>query len=274
MTWERIVYRRGRSADSVSYRITPDVVLRGTVLFVHGAGNDALFGIVGLAKRLLLDGYRVAAFDLDGHGRASTTRFSGADIGAAIPTAVERLCGDAGGLLHGVGVSLGGSILLHALGARSLEMSSAVLMVAPLEIRFATANVISELRPHLLRTLWREREHYGLTGLIPSFGSFKRDTYPLRLEGPETAGGSFAYIESLNRTLKALELEDAASGVDTPVLLVYGDADRVVPIGQGERLKQLMGTTELLRIPGGTHLTTPFEPAATAAARQWILQHS
>ncbi len=273
MAWEPITYSRASSAETISYRITPPGHIRGSVLFVHGAGNDALFGIVGLGKRLLKEGLRVAAFDLDGHGRTSTTKFSAASIGSAIQEALDQLCGDSPGPVHGIGVSLGGSILLHALGTARPQMASAVLMAAPLQIRFSAATVLPEFRPHLLRTLWREREHYGLVGLIPSFGPFKRQTYPLRL-ADSGAAGSFSYIDTLNRALDAMDLEGAAARVDLPVLLVHGDADRVVPIKQGERLAQLMPSAEVLRVHGGTHLTTPFEPVVMESVLRWIVGNS
>jgi pimeloyl-ACP methyl ester carboxylesterase len=121
--------------------------------------------------------------------------------------------------------------------------------------------VARELGPRLLRTLWRGREHYGAGGLIPSFGRWKRDIYPLRL-GEAAGAGSFGYVEALNRILASLRLEEAAHATPTPTLLVYGAADRLVPPAQGERLATLLPRSELLVLPGETHLTTPLAPAA------------
>ena len=129
--------------------------------------------------------------------------------------------------------------------------------------------VVGELGPGLLRTLWREREHYGVGGLIPSFGRWKRDVYPLRL-GEVAGTGAFGYVEALNQILASLRLEEAARAIDTPVLLVYGAADRLVPPEQGERLAALLPRSELRILPGETHLTTPLAPAAVEAVVRGI----
>ena len=47
--WERLSYPRPEAAgETVAYRLSPAVAPRGLVLAVHGAGNDALFALVGL----------------------------------------------------------------------------------------------------------------------------------------------------------------------------------------------------------------------------------
>ncbi|HET7274933.1 MAG TPA: alpha/beta hydrolase [Longimicrobiaceae bacterium] len=273
--WQRIVYPRDEYGSTVAYRLTPAGELSGTVLLVHGAGNDALFGMVGLAKRLISRNFQVITFDLDGHGRDSGSRFSGTTIGGAVAEAVRRLPTDREVPLHAVGISLGGALLLHTLAKAGCGISSAILMVAPLRIEFSRAAFAAELRPRLLRTLWRERAHYGLAGLVPSFGPFKRATYPLRFAPSEVVGtGAFGYIEVLDRTLASLDLEEAARTNTVPTLLIYGDADRIVPIEQGKRLERLIPSARLLSISGGTHLTTPLAAEAVSSALEWIDDHA
>jgi alpha-beta hydrolase superfamily lysophospholipase len=232
------------------------------VLLVHGAGNDALFAMIGLARRLLRAELEVFTFDLDGHGRGGTTRLAASSVAGAVPAAVEAAVAGRRGLpLHAVGVSLGGSLLLDALPRLSPAPASAALLCAPLRVHLSRHAVIGELGPGLLRALWREREHYGLGGLIPSFGRWKRDVYPLRL-GEAGGTGAFGYVEALNHILTSLHLEEAARATRTPVLLVYGAADRLVPPEQGERLAALLPRSELLVLPGETHLTVPLAEGA------------
>src|SRR5690606_369566 len=101
---------------------------------------------------------------------------------------------------------------------------SAALVVAPVRIESSVPALAREVSLRTLSLLWREREHYGLTGLIPSFGSFKRDVYPLRL-AVDPPAGTFGYVAALNEALASLDLEGAARNVDLPVLLAYGDRD-------------------------------------------------
>jgi pimeloyl-ACP methyl ester carboxylesterase len=272
--WERLRYPRGAGGETVAYRIAPPSSARGAVLVVHGAGNDALFGFAGTFKRLLEARYEVFSFDLDGHGRSSTTRFSVQGIRSAIEEAVER----SGAMdrelpLHGLGVSLGGSVLLHALPALGERLRSATLVCAPLRIHLTRMSLLGELHPRILGTIWREREHSGVTGLIPSFGPFRRGTFPLRLEEPP-GPGPFGYVDALNRALEQMNLEDASRSASIPVLLIYGGRDRVVPLSQGERLEALLPRGQLLRLEKETHLSVPLAPAATQALLRWLASHS
>lgn len=265
--WSDLRYPCGGEGESIAIHLTPPLPPRGIVVQVHGAGNDAMFGLVGTFKALLLRGFEVFSFDLPGHGRRSTTRFDHAAAAASVEDAVDRCGGARRGLpVHVAGVSLGGSILLGALPRISPRPASAALFCAPLRISMSGAAIRREIGPGLLRTVWRERQHFGLGGLIPSFGPFKRDTYPLRLAA-SPAPGPFGYVQSLNAALDSLRLEDAASRTDLPVLLVYGGRDLLVPAEQGHRLAALLPDAELMVLPKESHLTTPLAPAAL---RVWL----
>lgn len=241
------------------------------ILFaLHGAGNDALFGWVGLFKELLLSGTAIFTFDLPGHGRSGQTRFGHESSHHAIRRAFAECVRCAAGMpLHAIGVSLGGSILLAALPALGQGVNSATLVVAPLHINLSARSFLGELHAHNLKLVWREREHYGFTGLIPSFGPFKRDIYPLRLEEIPPPG-PFGYVASLNRALDSMGVEKAAQRVEMPVLLAYGQRDRVVPLEQGERIAAALKRSELLRVAKGTHLSTPLEPIVRNRLQSWM----
>lgn len=268
---ERVAYGPGE-AWSTAYRLTPSAEPRRTVLALHGAGNDALFGWVGLFRRLLLDGGEVFSVELPGHGRTGTSRFSPEAARAVIRRSVE-VCRERGGgrPLHGVGVSLGAAWLLDSLAASELSLASAALVVAPLEIRLSPRTVLRELTPATAALLWAEREDYGTTGLIPSFGPFKRDVYPLRL--PDRGGGAFGYVDVLNQQLADARLLSRAGDIDTPVLLVYGARDLVVPAEQGERLAALLPAARLHVEPRGTHLSTPMLDSSLEMLLHWFREH-
>jgi alpha-beta hydrolase superfamily lysophospholipase len=271
MGWESLRYPRPEAGgETVAYRLTPPAAPRGIALLSHGAGNDALFAMVGLARRLLDSGLEVFTFHLDGHGRGGSTLLAPETVQGAIPSAVAASgAADRGLPLHAVGISLGGSLLLHALPRLEPRPASAVLICAPLRVQLSRAAMLGELRPRLLEVLWRERADYGLGGLIPSFGRWKRGVYPLRLREP-VGQGSFGYVEELNRILESLDLEVAARAADLPVRLIHGGADRLVPSAQAERIAELLPRGDLLLLPGETHLTTPLAPEALRATVEWL----
>lgn len=274
MSYERHGYARSSGGEVVAYRLAPAGRPRGVVMPVHGAGNDALFSLPGLIKRLLSAGYEVFTFDVDGHGRHSTTRFHPDTAGGAVPEAIRESRAGARGLpLHGIGISLGGALLLHAVGAERHAFASAALLAAPLRIELSRRAVLTEIGVPALRTLWRERRHCGIWGMVPAFGPVKRGTYPLRL-GMPSGVGSFGYVDVLNLALERLDLVAIAPDVVTPTLLAYGTADRVVPIGQGETLHGWMRSSELIHLEGETHLTTPLTPGLTARLLEWVGSHA
>ncbi len=259
--------------STTAYRLMPVGRAARIVLAIHGAGNDALFGWVGLFKRLLLAGSGILTLDLPGHGRFNRGSFS-RDAGRAAVSAAIAECRRwrAATPIHAVGVSLGGAMLLEALAEPGVKLASAAILVAPLRIELSPRSFAGELRPHNFAIVASQRAHYGATGLIPSFGPFKRDTYPLRL-ADRPPPGAFGYVDTLNANLVAMALEDAAARVRTPTLLVYGARDRIVPSWQGERLASLLPGSVLEIIPSGSHLSTPLEPAAEDHVVRWIEKH-
>ena len=268
MGWGEEEFRCGEQHPAVSYRLRPAGEVKRVVCAFHGAGNDALFGWIGLFKRLLTGGAEIFTFDLPGHGRGCATSFSGASVAEAVAGAINA--GRREDVpLHAVGVSLGGSVLLSQLPRLQAELTSAALVVAPLQIALSRSSIMNELGMGGLSLVWREREHYGLSGLIPSFGGFKRSIYPLHL-ATTPPSGAFGYVEALNLELRHMELLPAAREVTLPTLLVYGERDEVVPASQGEQLAKAMSAARLERIPRGTHLTTPLDRVALDLLVSWL----
>jgi pimeloyl-ACP methyl ester carboxylesterase len=271
MRHRRIIYpRAGAGGETVAYRLSPAQEPRAVVLVTHGAGNDALFAFTGLFKKILAAGLEIFTFDMDGHGRASTTTFAYPAICGSTEDALRHALADRDGLpFHCLGVSLGGAILLHGLAGPLAGASSAVLISAPLQIRFSVRRVLNELRPVVVETLVRNREEAGIWGMIPSFGPIKRDLYPLRIADPRP--GSFGYVDALNAVLQELELSEAAQRITTPTLLAYGTADRIVPPEQGIRLSREIPSCELLLVRGGTHLATVFDEQVVRRSLDWMI---
>jgi pimeloyl-ACP methyl ester carboxylesterase len=215
----------------------------------------------------------VFAFDVDGHGAGSSTRFSPDAVPSAIAAAVvmaER--GRPELPLHLVGHSLGGSLVLHALAERSVAHAvSAVVISAPTAISLGAGTAIGELRGFLRLATLSQRRHYGLWGMVPAVGPLKRRAYPIR--GAAQPGAPFAYVAAIRRLLARLDLDRTAAKVRVPVLLVYGAGDRLVPPAQGRRLAELIPSSELLETPGATHWSTGFAAPTIASTAAWIESH-
>ena len=267
-------YRRtGAGGEVAALRLVPAAPV-ARVVAVHGAGNDALYPQVALFKALVARGCEVFAFDLDGHGAASSTTFILPEVEGAVAAAVARAERGRPELpLHLAGHSLGGSLVLHALATGGAPHAlSAVVLSAPLRVTLGLRTALAELRGFLRPATLAQREHYGLWGTVPAAGPLRRRAYPFR----RRAGGrgAFGYVSAVQSLLARLELERRAADVLQPVLLVYGDRDRLVPLAQGERLAGLLPHAELRRVAGGTHWSTALAAEAVAGAVAWVEAHS
>lgn len=270
-------FRFGRPAaggETAAYLLHPGHPPRSLVVFVHGTGNDAWFPQINLFRRLLEAGHAVWTWDLDGHGRGSTTRLHPEAIRDAVRDAATRARAACPGVpLHLLGQSFGGSLVLRALAGGGLgPVAAAAVMSAPLHVRPTARTVAGELAGFASRACLSQRVHYGLWGTVPAFGRFKRAVYPIRLAQRERAR-SWEYVEVVNQALEGLGLPEAAEQIRTPTLLVYGARDWIVPLAQGRALHRHLPASEFQVLPTATHYTVPFEAATEQALLAWFARH-
>ena len=273
MRWKHLPYSRPEAGgETDAYLLIPASPPRALVVFAHGAGNDALFPQVNLFRTLLLAGYALWTFDLDGHGRRSTTRFDPAVIPGAVPAAVKRARAMYPELpVHLLCQSFGGAVALGALARGTLpEVRSVVLLSTPLHVRPTARTVVFELAGFCTPLCLAQRRDYGLWGLVPAFGRFKRRVYPIRLA--RTPRGSWDYVRAVNETIAGIGLPESARRIRIPTLLVYAARDWIVPLAQGHALHEQLPCSELLVLPRETHYTTVFSPETEHAMLRWFGQ--
>lgn len=267
--WERVRYPRPEAGgEAAAFRFLPAGAARGRVVAAHGAANDALFPLVVLYRALVEAGFEVFAFDLDGNGWESTTRFSAQGVRSAVGAAVRAATeGRAEMPLYLLGHSLGGALVLDALARGQVAPERTVLLSAPLEVSTTLRTVLGELRGFFRRGTLGQCAYYGAWGVVPALGPLKRRAYPLRAE---VGTATFGYVGAVRSLLREMDLRRAAARVRPPVLLVYGEADFLVPPEQGEELARLLPAAELLRVPGGSHYGLPFAPGAVRRVVEWL----
>jgi acylglycerol lipase len=269
--WERVRYPRPQAdGDAGAFRLRPHGEPRGRVVAAHGAGNDALYPLLGLFAALVGGGFEVFAFDGDGQGCDTSTRFDPVAVRSSIASALEAAGdGEPAIATHLLGHSLGGSLVLGALADGSAaEARSAVVLSAPLGIRLALRVSLAELTGFFARATVGEVGRFGGWGVVPAAGRLKRGAFPFRLA--DARPGAFGYVRAIEELLAALDLERAAERIRTPTLLLYGGRDRLVSAVQGERLAGAMGDAALVRIPQATHWTLPLLPATAGQVVRWL----
>jgi len=217
------------------------------VLLVHGFGGDLdnwLFNIDALAAKTT-----VYALDLPGHGQSvkavpENGLFGLAKVllGFMDALAIERA--------HLVGHSMGGAIsMLAALGAPQRVQSLTLIDSAGLgsEINadylagFVSASSRRELKP-VVEQLFADPKLVSRQ-LLEDLLRYKR------LDGVAAALNTIAsqfQADGKQRTVQAPKLE----GFDGPILVIWGEADRVIPAAHANALEGAM----IEIIPGAGHM--------------------
>jgi pimeloyl-ACP methyl ester carboxylesterase len=82
------------------------------------------------------------------------------------------------------------------------------------------------------------------------------------------SAAAFASREDLDATDRALR--EGLRGFDRPTLLLWGEADRIVPLGFAQDWQEVLPHAELAVIPGGSHLLLDEFPTAVEALRSFL----
>jgi len=82
------------------------------------------------------------------------------------------------------------------------------------------------------------------------------------------SAAAFASREDITATDRALR--EGLKGFDRPTLLVWGEADRIVPLGYSRDWLEVLPHAQLEVVPGGSHLLFDEFPAAVEALRRFL----
>lgn len=237
-------------------------------MIAHATGNDSLYPHADLVLAVLSAGFDAFLFDLDGHGRRSTTRLDPARAKDMIHEALRQAASVNSAPAHLIGQSLGGALALAAV-ADGAPARTLTLISAPIALRLSASAIASELLSVFRPAYWGLTQSYGVSGLLPALGSFRRSDYPVRL-----SVDGIDYPKFVDRLVLELNLQAEARKIDSPTLLVYGSRDGIVPLEQGQALVGLIPHAELVVARGATHFTTPLERESCRSICDFLLAKS
>ena len=195
-----------------------------TIILVHGWGRNAGF-MLPYIKRLYPSGYNLLAFDLRSHGNSDSDKHPNMlqfseDIRAAIEYILKQdtVKPDEIGVL---GLSVGGSAAIHA--AAFDNRIKSVISIG------AFANPVDIMRHQFQK---KHIPFFPMMWLPMKYFQFKM-------------GAKFNQIAPVN----------IIKNTKANIFLIHGSNDKVVPIDQGEKLKNVANpkTTKLWVVPGKGH---------------------
>ena len=210
------------------------------VILFHGLGQDCTSPFWHWIYEFAANGIAVLSIDWDGHGAGASSLLDVQEATRSIPLIIQRLYGEENGVglnekrsgprCFLMGHSFGASLALIAVTREDVfKHIFGVIAVSPAlciqSFMSTSREVFSLLNPWAWFSDFANKlGFYGLWGLIPPYGSFKRKQYPLRVKL------DIDHIEQAREFAReTFENRRILKKVKTPVLWFHGMKDYVCP---------------------------------------------
>lgn len=255
------------------------------LLLIHGtAGWSGFWGEI--AAHLARRGWRVIAVDVPPFGysdRDPAARYGRPDQARRLAEVLRATAGarPAAVVAHSFGAGAGVELALRSPGA----VGRLVLVDPALGAPDAAATGPGALSARVIAeplTAATITNPWALTLLLRTMLARKDaadrwyDTLRAPMRRTGTTAGYAAWLPALFASDDDA-LSRTSAGLRTlkmPVALIWGEADTVTPIAQGEALAKLVRPTAFLRLPGVGHIPHIEDPAAFTAALDQALMRS
>lgn len=200
-----------------------------SLVLVHGLSEHS-GRYMGLVNRLVSHGISVYAFDHRGHGHSTNKRIAHVDSWEEYRGDLSAFMGlvseqNRAAPLFLMGHSMGGLISANYVLHSSPELDGVILSAPPLgEIKIPlylrlAAQLLSVIRP---RTVFQSGlDLAGISRDSEVLEAYRKDPF---IHGKVTARWGVEFLRTVGWT------SDHAHRFDTPLLILHGDADRLVPI--------------------------------------------
>ncbi len=232
------------------------------VVFIHGIGGSSgsWHAVIGAFAGT----HRVVALDLPAHGQSDvadpeTTDYGVPGLARAVLDALTQLGIERATL---VGHSLGGAVAIAAALAEPERVGRLVLV--------ASGGLGVEVSPHLVRLLAEPPSEAASRALLELFfhdPGLVLDAGVAEHHAALGRPGAHAAVAAIaGRAFTGCEQRVARDGrlpaIPQPVLVVWGDRDRVIPMGHAERARAAFADVEVAIIADAGHAPQVEAPAA------------
>ena len=254
--FDRIVHRV-EGVETVTYAIGPKDGSGEPLVYFHGGGTFHGFEWA----RALADEFRVFAPYHPNFGESADAAFD--RIGDYVSH--YELLFPALGLdtFHLAGASMGGHMAARYAAANPDDIDKLVL-VSPAGVKSERASLpdFSKVAPQDIAKMFVADPAW-----IEPFWPADPSPEWAALRARESAA-AFASREDVSATDRALR--QGLAGFERPTLLLWGEADRIVPLGMAQDWQEVLPHAQLEVIPGGSHLLLDEFPAAVEVLRTFL----
>jgi pimeloyl-ACP methyl ester carboxylesterase len=210
------------------------------LIHLHGAGGPRLTP----AHDKLSRQHRVIAFEMPGFGRSghNTRTSSTADMAETMHAAIRALGVERCNLWA---TSFGARVALW-LAARQPTLVSALVLEAPAAIRPAGQMPPSGSPEEVARMIYAHPERQASLPAADLAGQAKTREFVMRVRGPD----------------RDADLEAAMRRLETPVLVLFGTHDQLMPPELGRHYKELLANGHLVFVYDAGHAISTERPEA------------
>ncbi|MEO0062366.1 MAG: 4,5:9,10-diseco-3-hydroxy-5,9, 17-trioxoandrosta(10),2-diene-4-oate hydrolase [Pseudomonadota bacterium] len=166
---------------------------------------------------------------------------------------------------HLCGASMGGHLAARYAGANPDDIDKLVLVSpAGLTSQHASMPDFSQIAPQDIAAMFVADPQW-----VAPFWPANPSPEWAAMRARESAA-AFRSREDLSVTDGLIR--SALKGFDRPAMLLWGEADQIVPLGYAKDWQQALPHAELTVIPGGSHLLLDEFPSAVGALRDFLLK--
>ncbi len=268
---DRHVYKRSRQTGEVeAHYIGKPSENRPVIFFLHGFGSDAFYPYVHMFRRWLDAGFNIFTFDLDGHGRNSSSTLDSETIAECMADAFsEFIKRYQAPHIFVVGHSFGGAIVIQNLNyLLTYGVKATAIISTPTHAKVIWPLVGRELTLSAMDARVRQWfDQYDWWDFVPPFGPFKRGEMPVRLKKKAPGFKMYAFVDQM-----LSDLTSVSGPCPVPTLLIYGSEDRVASKECYEGLLRRLPGTQGAVVQNATHLTLPFYTEVSDLVSEYFLQ--
>ncbi|MEM9289265.1 MAG: alpha/beta fold hydrolase [Pseudomonadota bacterium] len=255
---------------------------RATATIIHGLGGDASgIGIAYLTSALLADGFDVVRVNLraapmvyhlaNSIGHAGKTE----DL-RAILSGLEDALGTRDWLP--IGISLGGNLLLKALGDGALagfNVPAAMSVCAPIDMKAASDRILAPRNTIYARYLLNDLQNNVLNVGMETAWKDKARAAKTVYEFDDAVTGPFHGFGTADRYYADVSAGPVLKQIEVPTLVLHAADDPWIPAGSYEAYRpDTDHRVKMLIAPKGGHVGFHMgghaEPAYCAAAKRWF----